>query len=385
MVAQFGSANRTKSLFSMIDAGRPQAAQQKLGGIMGSQSVLANQANAQTAENKQVTDKTQDMANNVGNYDNLEGYKSAGQTLQAGNKLVGGVTGTPTLVSSVQQGGIAKSVQAEGDMKKALQSNVDKNAAFQKAAGDLVKNTDTTGLTDELNKAYQGDVSKLQANQDLMTKGNLGVLAGPSQYEIDQAKTAQLLADNQSNIGKLNALYGGGYDSTKYGALDSNLLQGQFNEAQGKAKQGLANVEEANKQGENVRKAYLDQVKTSQDSLGKNKQAADENIKRWNTELAKLKAKLTDSMARSGGNVSAANQKLKEQYDALLKKKTEFEGDQAKEVDAQKGRVITNALAGAANDTVEGIGRALDPKQQIMGKINEGYRSGLKTVKKFLK
>jgi DNA repair exonuclease SbcCD ATPase subunit len=322
MATPFQSANRTKSLFSMIDANRPQAAQQKLGGIMGSQSAVQNTTNAQQGENQKVTEKAQDFGNIAKNgYSGLSEIGNAQTHVAAQQDFA--KQGTPVLTTSAVP--IAANTQTrEADNRintqRAVDSNqkvIDKYANTGNALTNMDNAANGTGLAEkQLADSYQADFDKLHNAEKEMTQGNLGQLAQASPYEIQQQQLAQVLADRQSNIGKLKALYGIGYDSGKFGALDSNLLQGQFNDAQNKAKEGLNALENAKKGGERAREQYFDQADVAKGSIDKAKDEAQTKIGDIKKQIDTLNQQINNATGNAKKKLSETKGQLEQARDA---------------------------------------------------------------------
>ena len=335
MATPFSSANRTKSFFSQVDQNRPQAAQQKLGGIMGSQSVLQNSTNAQQGENQKVGEATQAVAKNTTQgYGNLSEIGKAQGHVAAQREFAG--QATPVLTTQIKAPALNTATVADKDLQGVVDNNktqvtnstnraIDANKSVTdnyvnagNALTDRGNAANGTGLAEkQLGETYQTDSDKLRDAQKQMTQGNLGQLAAPSNYELEQQQLAQVLADRQSNVGKLKALYGSGYDSSKFGALDSNLLQGQFNDAQGKAKEGLAGLENAKKGSDRAREQYLNQIDISQGITDKAKTDAEAKIADIGNQINILNDKINNSTASAGRELTKQKTALETKAEEL--------------------------------------------------------------------
>lgn len=352
MVTAFQKPSRTKSLFAQVDAGRPAVARQKLGGIESSQSVLKNQTGAQQGENNMVSAaQGQVAANTRQTYDKLDGFAKVDQRLDSQEKFAAGAV--PVFASKVGTSATSP-VMVTGQAGKqtvtadnAFAGNVDRdqkvvqgsNVAAQSSyanEGNALTGMTTEGLAEELSGAYKTDTMNLDVAQRQMSDGNLGVLANESAFEQEQAQLAQVLADRQSNVGKLRALYGGGYDSSKYGALDSNLLQGQFNDAQVEATSNIEDKKAAQLSGARVRESYLDQVDKSKKQTDEAKGVADKRIGEMSSELARLDGVINKAISDSGGRLNTATA-------ALISDRDKLKGDYQKAINAKQNE------AGVAN------------------------------------
>lgn len=320
MVTQFQKTNRVKSLFSQIDNGRPQAAQQKLGAIMGSQTALANQTTAQTAENTKVNQAATNVATNTTKgYTGISEIGNGEKHIADQQKFAG--MATPVLTTKaapIAASSETRAADSANNTGTAINDNRKVTAQYENAGNALIDRANPADLaTKQLAGAYQTDVDALNQAQTQMTEGNLGQLSGPSDYEIEQAQMAQVLADRQSNIGKLKSMYGVGYDTSKYGALDSNLLQGQFNDAQGQARTGIENLESARKGGDYSREQYLDQVGTSRTTTDKAKVETETKIADISKQIDLLNQKITASTGKAQQNLTETKARLELERDKL--------------------------------------------------------------------
>lgn len=444
-MSTFARPNKTKSLFAQVDAGRPAAARIRLGGIEASQSVLQNQTATQGQENKNVQGQQQQMvmAGQQGrdSTSNLAGFNeaqavfaegnpqvaaskpkfqdafNAGQVAQTRASIVGpsnpneivagpndknpnpgagsmsyfnvpGMTiGGPVTPGgqSARQGYGLDSGQAATGIGAGIQARNDQieQRVIRNADGTLSR-IDGVKLGDELNTAY-GDASKtLEGYQDKITKGNLGAMANESDYEMEQAKLAQVLADRQSNVGKLKALYGVGYDTNKYGALDSNLLQGQFNAASDTAKDNIAAKDLAQKEGARVREAYLNENATQVGKLNETKADTEKRVVETDKKLGTLKQQLSDLKTDTSNAANVARNKLTAEIGKLESerkasvKKLESEVGKKRTRNELAGRVgITDKEAQGLNDyqvtliqkVMSGVGLTGDERKGIDEKL----------------
>jgi hypothetical protein len=192
------------------------------------------------------------------------------------------------------------------------------------------------GLADTLNKT--GDVSaELQAESTMDNKRQSDLvaqnlaqekIAGANNYgQISAANTndiqsqqflKQLAENNPSNVGLLSTLYGGGYNADKYGALDSNIYQGQLNQLKQGSQAQLQDRE--NKIGEMQQslKGYYDQVGDKkkeiqgkyETEIGKNKADA--------TQLEGIKSSLTTRIGELENAKAKAGPELRRQLEQKL-------------------------------------------------------------------
>jgi hypothetical protein len=375
-MSAFARPNKTKSLFAQVDAGRPAAARTKLGGIEGSQAVMQSQIAGQGQENKNVEAAQNQVASNTRDtYANLDGFGKVKDQIgkQEGflagpaptfntqlNPVGGRIDVKGAAGAQVVTGDAGLKARAEAE-EKAKTEAAQKQQNKYSVQGGMLTGMNTGNLTDELGVANAADTQKLRDAELQITEGNLGQLAGESDYEIEQAQLAQVLADRQSNVGKLKNLYGVGYDTSKYGALDSNILQGQFNDASIAAKDNIAAKDLAQKEGSRVRESYLDQIDTSRAKTTEAKNIADKEITRLNGELGRLDVKIAEAIKNSGGRLTTAistlqankNKILKDHNDAVklqqdaIKKANEAVA--AKEMMKKQGEVQSAAVSKATD------------------------------------
>lgn len=340
-MSMFQRPNKTKSLFAQVDAGRPAAARVKLGGVEGSQSVMQNQTMAQGQENKnvqtaqnQVVGQTSNSVNNLkmdpaltiaeNQTSDASNYSKTNPVFATSVAGGGGTVRSPTQNTS----GYEKAFVADGTIKK--QGDVAR-AGNEQVLNDVtgkvgefqttLSGYDNNALGNRLNSVYDDESKLLKTSEEAMTKGNLGQLADESDYEMEQAQLAQVLADRQSNVGKLKALYGVGYDTNKYGALDSNLLQGQFNDAAVTAKDNIEAKDMAQKEGARVRESYLDQIGTSKTQLDEQKGETAKRVEVIDRDISKAKEALTELQGRTDAASVKAAQDLKTSIDQKTKQK----------------------------------------------------------------
>lgn len=365
--------NRTATFFRQVDANKPAAARQKLGGAMGAQSVLQGQTGAQKQENTGVQQTQQQMqqAGTQGreSTSNFSGLGTATNVLSEGNKIVQG--GTPVLQTSFSAAEKAKSnVSTQGparadavvgktqngpssalggiytpvtigapnapggqaaDRGYSLSVGQDANvtgnqiqgrndaavSGFNKLTDGTISRAGELKLGEELGAAYDKASGTLRDYEKLATEGNLGRLGAESAFEKEQADLAQVLADRQSNIGKLKSLYGVGYDTGKYGALDSNLLQGQFNEAATDSATNLGNREKARSEGDAIRESYLKESDNQKKMLDTTKEETQKRVTEIDGKLGELKIALEGLKGKVGVEAEKARAAIKTQATAL--------------------------------------------------------------------
>lgn len=325
MTTAFQKPNKTKSLFSQVDAQRPAFARQKLGGIEGAVGVVNNQAAGQQGENATVQAQQAQVASGTRQtYANLDRIHKVSDRVDQQSKFVNqstpvfntsiAATGSTPIVTGASGTRVVTgdaSLAGRTESERAAKEGQNRTAQTgYETQGNLLTGMTTAGATQELSDAYGADTKSLRDAELQMTEGNLGVLANESDFEMEQAKLAQVLADRQSNVGKLKALYGVGYDTTKYGALDSNVLQGQFNDAAVGSTDALKSKDLAQKEGSRVRESYLDQIDTSKTQTEKAKGVADTEITRLGSELGRLDELIGTAIRESGGRMTSAIQSL---------------------------------------------------------------------------
>ena len=375
----FQQPNRTKSFFASVDAGRPQAAQQKLGGIMGSQSAIQNQTKAQVGENQSVDAAKTGVANSVSStYANLGETKKLGEHATQRQQFIN--QGTPVLVDTARPINASSSTRA-ADLRENTNNAINENArtmGIYENAGKRIVDTTPEAATKELSDAYQKDTGLLDNANRQMTDGNLGRLAGPSSYEIEQAQLQQVLADRNSNVGKLRALYGTGYDTTKYGALDSNLLQGQFNEAQGQSQQNVQALNTANAGGQKSRELYLDQMDTSRGELGKRHNEATANLTEIGNRIKTLDTQISTAKGVAKERLIAFKKKLETTRDTdVVKLQAQDDKDNAAR------NAYTNSVreAKAAAERAQ-VQAANEATRAVANNISSVFTQPLKNVAK---
>ena len=385
--------NRTKTFFQQVNAGRPAAARQKLGAAEGATSVVKAQAQAQGQENTTVQNQSTQVAN-IGEqgFDNLSGFAKVDERLDQGAKFVNtptlgfrtqvNTTGqTPTVVGAgtgaakitgADQAGVDKTADTEATRSAAY--NQELYNEFESTGKGLTGMT-TEDLTNELGQAYQEGGKQLDAATTAMTEGNLGRLADESAFEREQEQLARVLADRESNIGKLRALYGVGYDTGKYGALDSNILQGQFNELQGQSATALEEKEKVQRAGDKVRQSYLDTVESSKTKLDESKVKAEERITKLGEQLSAMDVEIEKRIATEGGNLTEATKKL-------IASRDKVKGDYKKAVDAATKKASDDNKKVAADRAAKAAADAEHAKKNTLSaKLRDGFGIELNPMK----
>lgn len=330
----YRTPNRTKTFFQQVQAGRPAAARQKLGAAMGAQSVLQGQTQAQNQENERVGQAQQQVSQQTAKSKEALGMTP---TLTAGNQAVTNANtmaqATPVFVSSVQGGG---GFQRTGDTTVVQDNTVATQGARATTQNQNTLNQINAGvdryssaldpyssekLTDELSDLYGKASDQLRESELNMTERNLGRLADESAFEQDQTDLARVLAERDSNIGKLRSLYGVGYDTGKFGALDSNLLQGQLNDLASESRQNLETRERSRVAGDKVRESYLENIDSSRKELDSAKADTEKKIKTLNDEISKAKVALEELRGRTGAEAEKARIALQESIMTKTKEK----------------------------------------------------------------
>lgn len=165
------------------------------------------------------------------------------------------------------------------------------NKSLQKDEAQLkdIQKTQTE-LDSDINKYGEQRMDDLNKQSEQFQKNvgdlNMGQVGAESEVEQNSNDFLKLLAERDpSNIGILKNLYGN-YDSTKYGALDSNVLQGIINENRGEA--------------ENILK-----LRTQAEG------AVDPAMKLYQNELDSLKNRTTEDYKKYGETTKALMDKYR--------------------------------------------------------------------------
>lgn len=417
--------NRTATFFRQVDMNRPAAARQKLGAAQGAQAVLQGQTAAQKQENQNVqntqTQMTQAGAQGRQDTSNLAGFNTATNVLNEGGKIISG--GTPVLQSGFTQGekgqtrvvisGPARpdaivggsqpastgmfghiqpfslgtpsapggsagkdgySLSAGQDATKIGADIQARNEAatqgFVKLADGTIARASDINLGEELSTAYGKAADTLGGFEKQMTEGNLGRLGAESEFEQEQADLARVLADRDSNIGKLKSLYGVGYDTGKYGALDSNLLQGQLADAAQESKTNLQNREKARAAGDLVRESYMRESDSQKEQLDKTKEETQKRVTEIDGKLGELKVKLEELKGKAGQEAAEARKKIADEANLLEKQRKDAVARGTASVDKKRSRyqlagklgISDKEAQGLSDTTVNAINQLMDPK-----------------------
>lgn len=182
-----------------------------------------------------------------------------------------------------------------------------------------------TELDQGINKYGEQRMDELNKQSEQFQKNvgdlNMGQVGAESEVEQNANDFLKLLAERDpSNIGILKNLYGN-YDSTKYGALDSNVLQGIINENRGEAENILNLRTQAEGAVDPAMKLYQNEL----DSL---KNRTTEDYKKYGETTKALMDKYRSDASGFADKVATRKQTV----EALEKKK-------ADEVQAEKQRL----------------------------------------------
>jgi O6-methylguanine-DNA--protein-cysteine methyltransferase len=366
--------NRAETFFQQVDANKKNAAKDAIatGSILGGVYNKGTQARKQEAAN--VGQQTTAVANTntdfqdtkTGNVQSTvnqatpvvvptvsaEGY-NANQYVTSGQSTV---TANP---QNTDRGGRALDSSKVSYTTKDLNEGAAAQGSADYLAGELAKFTTETERQNALMNLLEGADEDIKAEvaADLERKGILdktlldaikagqtekyGEIAQASQTDQNAADFMRRLAEqNPSNVGLLSMLYGGGYDAGKYGALDSNILQGQLNELRQEAEPALSERESAqNIMGQSVKDFYST-------AEGKQKEVID----KYNAEVketdslgeasAKAKTQIQQNIEQLVNARATASTELKKQIDEKL---AALRGDLKKLNAAEKGKAQSAA------------------------------------------
>ena len=157
----------------------------------------------------------------------------------------------------------------------------------QKEKSNFVEGANTYG--ESRNKEINADLAQTNIK-------NMGDVGTENVVEQDTNAFYKMLIDKDpSNIGLLSNLYGGGYDATKYGAVDSNVLQGIFG-AQRAAAQGLTADRQGSISGaESAKQGYANAADAKRAEIA-------QNYKGYQANVEKLKKRLEDGTIQGRGD-----------------------------------------------------------------------------------
>lgn len=350
MAFKFSKPNKTSTFFGQVDAGRRQVAGQKEPGIQGAVGTVQNQANAQQAQTGnvqkaqgQMIDSTNTKSlsgESLGKAEGLAQTKVQGsenfsgilnnKPVNASNMVVahgdavdtntGKIKSMPTIMNNGREvrGGVNDVLSGMNKQTANAMGQVDAIASDRMAASQDFQNVATPTLenaTGELGEAYRAQMDQKALEEKRLTEGNLGQMGMENAFEVEQAQKAALLAEENNNVGKLASLYGVGYDPTKFGALDSNILQGQLNEGTSQAKQAIGAKQLAQRETAQSRELYANATQEQRAKIDKEKTKVEGRIGELTTQINAIQEQLAQ-VASETGNAAA---KAKAELDKRLK------------------------------------------------------------------
>lgn len=189
----------------------------------------------------------------------------------------------------------------------------------QKEKSNFVEGANTYG--ESRNKDINADLAQTNIK-------NMGDVGAENVVEQDTNAFYKMLIDKDpSNIGLLSNLYGGGYDATKYGAVDSNVLQGIFG-AQRAAAQGLTADRQGSISGaESAKQGYANAADAKRAEIAQNYKGYQANVEKlkagYDAALAEIKRKLDEgviNLASAREQKTKIEGELKSQQAAMDKK-----------------------------------------------------------------
>jgi len=223
---------------------------QALGGAAaaGTQMVAAT-TGAQQQATEQVQKTGQEAATNL--VTKVAPSQTATVVSGATDKRTG-LSGQNTLTVASGESGDVGAVEASGtEINTAIKDITDQ---INKINDDItrVNAADRKVLDDEKNRLN----TLLQTYRDKLSKENLGQIAGPSTFETEMSKREKSLATEGQNVGKLRALFGPRFDSSKYGALASQVYGKDLEAIQEAAAAGLEEKQRAEAAADFAEKEY---------------------------------------------------------------------------------------------------------------------------------
>jgi hypothetical protein len=396
MAFSFSKPNKTSTFFGQVNAGRKQTAGQQIPQVQGAIGTVQNQTQAQKDASGKVNQAGNQM---VASTDTSKFGSGMGKLDNLGNTKVGNV---PTFNTSViapqlkvvggdaQGGEITKNAQitdASGrvvtDKANLISSAEQENASGQAAIDAAIKASSdaaaafasgipgaTTAATDALSTNYQAQQAQKEAEAKRVSENNLGQLGLESADERAQAEKAALLAEKGSNAGKLAALYGVGYDVNKFGALDSNIMQGQLNEAQSNAQAALAGKEMAGREAASTRETYLNLNKGELGKINAEKTRIDgviadktKNVQAISEQLAKLASDTSAAGVAAKEQLTKSLTAVQKEINDTYAKRYKLQVDAMREAERQKqaarAQGVTQDIAGNVGSTLSPVGTAV--------------------------
>lgn len=170
---------------------------------------------------------------------------------------------TPDLITSTATG-------EDGNVADIEANNAKINTAITSITTNITQlETALTTATGADRAAIQAEIDRLkkelQRYQDMITKENLGQIAGPSTFETEMMKTQKLLAGDggvDGDVGKLAALFGG--RKRKFGALESQIYGKDLEMLQEAAGEALRERGLAEQAADVAEEEYQETLKKSQ-------------------------------------------------------------------------------------------------------------------------
>ena len=241
--------SKTRAFFSTVDQGRQNKAQDSL----AQGKALTGVANAKTQASVDQSKQTQGTIKQT----NVQTQTPAFRAVTQGDASVG--MNTPVVASPAPQAAptpVATQIASENLVKRDVAGEI-ANKESEKVA--LAARKNQTGLDDQnaINAAQDKGGQLIQDYSQDYDKKKMGELGASSEFEQEAAGIRNLLAtapENQ-NVGILSQLYKN-YDP-RFGALDSNILQGDINDLRAGAKESVDNEKRAGRMSDMTREAYF--------------------------------------------------------------------------------------------------------------------------------
>lgn len=197
--------------------------------------------------------------------------KTAGADTTA--KVGAGIaTVAPTATSTVYAGTKAPTGSTPREADGAIDTVAEVDTTATNIKNDIKATTDQiNAINAQIATANTADAKLLQEKkvelekilqdaQDKITKENLGQIAGPSTFETEMAQREKLLAEEGGNIAKLRAIFGPRFDSTKYGALSSQIYGKDLEAIQEEAAAGLEEKARTEERADVAEKEYKEGI-----------------------------------------------------------------------------------------------------------------------------
>lgn len=282
------------AFFAQTAAGTQQQAEarkklqkpQALGGAasVGTQMV-ANTAQAQAQETGEVKKQTGAAATDIA-VRPMVGQKTTEVVTNIGNNAAtkgGGPPELKTLVSG-DAGDLDATIKSGEEINKNVQL-MEKNLASLDTALKTATESDAIAI----NKEKERLTNLLQEYRDKVSKGNLGEIAGPSEYETLMEEQAMLMGTQGQDIGKLKNIFGPRWDRERYGALESQIYGKDLEALSEEATSAIGERQRSKSEAAAALTGYEEQLgrskKSYEETLDKKQQAVD-ILKKTPEELA---------------------------------------------------------------------------------------------------